>query len=114
MKLIIKRAQAEQKGLFGGHKGMKFTLSCQVDLSDEERGLLEKYNVEEHPLTYRQQDGVDVPALRIGDLVRGRTYEVNDVSTLLNNEEVIKNACHDFKMLLEVMRSFGGEEVVEI
>jgi len=32
---------------------------------------------------------------------------------LLNNEEVVKGACKDFKTLLEVMASFGGEEVIE-
>ena len=28
-------------------------------------------------------------------------------------KDVIKNACRDFKILLEVMASFGGEEVID-
>lgn len=33
----------------------------------------------------------------------GVSYQVKDVATLLNNEAVIKDACHDFKNLLEVI-----------
>lgn len=43
----------------------------------------------------------------------GKTYEVSDVTTLLNNEEVIKEACNEFKTLLAVMASFGGKEVIQ-
>ena len=32
---------------------------------------------------------------------------------LLNNEQVIKDACANFKTLLGVMATFGGEEVVD-
>ena len=114
MKLIIKRAQAEQKGFFGGHKGMKFLLTCRVALDNEEEALIERYKVQDYPLTWMEVRGERVPGLLIGELVRGTNYEVNDVTTLLNNEDVIRDACKDFKALLEIMRSFGGEEVVEI
>ena len=113
MKLIIKRDQKEQKGVFGGHKGMNFLLSCRVDLTPEEQELISRYKVEEYTLTYKTVGDTQVPGLKIGDLVRGTSYEVKDVTTLLNNEEVIKGACKDFKTLLLVMASFGGEEVIE-
>lgn len=40
-------------------------------------------------------------------------YEVRDVTELLNYEETVKGACGNFKTLLMVMNSFGGEETFE-
>ncbi len=114
MKLTIKRDQAAKTGLFGGHKGMKFSLYCRVEISPEERELIDKYKVGEHVLTWREYNGSQIPGITVQDLVGGRTTEIDDVGTLLNNEEVIKNACQDFKNLLLVMASFGGEEVIDI
>ncbi len=114
MKLIIRRDQAAKKGIFGGHKGMNFSLYCKVEISKEEQKLIDKYKVNDHVLTWREGDNGQIPGLRIKDLVYGHTVELSDVGTLLNNEEVIKGACEDFKNLLLVMASFGGEEVIEI
>lgn len=114
MKLTIRRDQSAKKGLFGGHKGMNFSLFCRVKISQEEQKLIDKYKVHEHVLTWREYDGRQVPGLTIQDLVQGKTTEIGDVATLLNNEEVIKGACQDFKNLLAVMTSFGGEEIIEI
>jgi len=113
MKLIIRRDQKEQKGIFGGHKGMMFLLSCRVELTEEEKELIARYRAEEEPLTFKTVGDTQVPGLKIGDLVQGVSYEVKDVTTLLYNEDVIKGACKEFKTLLEVMASFGGEEVIE-
>jgi hypothetical protein len=38
---------------------------------------------------------------------------VKDVTTLLDREAVIKQACQELKILLDVMASFGGEEIIE-
>lgn len=114
MKLTIRRDQSAKKGLFGGHKGMNFSLFCQVEISQEENELIEKYKVQEYVLTWREYEGNQVPGLTVQDLVRGSTAEIGDVATLLNHEEAIKGACQNFKTLLMVMTSFGGEEVIEI
>jgi hypothetical protein len=114
MKLIIRRDQAAKTGIFGGHKGMRFSLSCRVELSPEEQALIEKYKVHEHVLTWRETDRGKIPGVTVRSLVSGYNVELDDVATLLNNEEVIKKACKDFKNLLMVMASFGGEEVIEI
>jgi hypothetical protein len=71
------------------------------------------YKVHDHVLTWRETESGKVPGLTVGNLVQGKTYELEDVTTLLNNEAVIKGACDDFKNLLIVMASFGGEEVIE-
>ncbi|HED38295.1 MAG TPA: hypothetical protein ENI76_08650 [Ignavibacteria bacterium] len=114
MKLTIKRDQAAKTGFFGGHKGMRFSLYARVKISADEQELIDKYKVNEHVLTYRDTENGQIPGLRIQDLVQGHTTEIDDVGTLLNNEDVIKSACQDFKNLLLVMASFGGEEVIEI
>jgi hypothetical protein len=113
MKLHIRKNQKEQKGIFGGHKGMSFIFSCQAQLTPEESELIARYRAEDQPLTYRTVGDTQIPGLKIGDLVRGISYEVRDVTELLNYEETIKGACSNFKTLLMVMNSFGGEEVVE-
>lgn len=76
--------------------------------------MIEKYKVHDHVLTWRESDRGQIPGLRVGDLVGGYTAVLDDVATLLNNEEVIKEACNDFKNLLLVMASFGGEEVIDV
>lgn len=93
---------------------MRFGLSCQVEINPEEQELVNKYKVYDYVLTWRESDEGKSPGLTVGELVNGKTYELDDVITLLNNEEVIKNACQDFKNLLLVMASFGGKEVIEI
>jgi len=114
MKLIIKREQQAQTGMFGGHKGMKFLLSYRVELTPEEQELVDKYKAGNHPLTFRtDQKGNKIPKHTISSLMSGHTELLEDVTILLNNEDVIKDACKDFKMLLEIMTSFGGEEVFE-
>lgn len=114
MKLIIKRNQQAKKGIFGGHKGMTFLLSYRVELSPEEEALVEKYKVEDYPLTYTtSRDGTQLPKDTVSSLMQGVSEDVKDITILLNNEEIIKDACKNFKTLLEVMATFGGEEVIE-
>jgi len=114
MRLVIKRNQNEQKGILGGHKGMSFLLSCKVELTSAEQDLIAKYRADKQPLAYTTtKKGDDVPAVHIADLVRGISYELKDVVTLLSTEEDIKNACEAFKTILVVMESFGGEEIIE-
>ncbi len=108
MKLIIKRDQ--DKGIMGG---MKFIVSFRVELTTKESELIQKYKAHKEPLTYMEKNDVEIPGLKISDLVNGVSYKAKDISTLLNNEEVIKEACQSFKDYLEVMASFGGEEVIE-
>jgi len=114
MKLIIKRDQKAQTGILGGHKGMTFLLSCRVVLSPEEQALIAKYKAENYPITFGMNDGQKVPRDTVSSLTRGVTQELKDITVLLENEEVIKNGCLGFKRLLEVMATFGGEEVIEI
>jgi len=93
---------------------MKFLLSYRVELTPEEQALVTKYKVENHTLKFiTDQKGNKIPKDTISSLMRENTEALYDVTILLRNEDVVKNACKDFKTLLEVMTTFGGEEVIE-
>lgn len=90
---------------------MKFLLSFRVELTQEEQNLIKRYKTEGEPIAA----DLDHPAypLAIRDMVEGKTYERSSVTTVLNAEDQLKEACKNFKLLLNVMASFGGEEVIE-
>lgn len=117
MKLIIRREQAEKKGLLGGNKGMEFRLNCQVELSPEENVLVEKAKVGDYVLTtytiFENKRGGTESELTVNNLIRGMTSVVMDVQKLLDLEDQVKNGCANLKSLLSVIESFGGEEIVE-
>ena len=103
MKLIIKRDQ--DKGFLGG---ISFVLEARVVLTPEEEELVKKYKAHKEVL-YTKGD----IHYTINDLLQGVRDKCKDISILLNNEDVYKEACNHFKTLLGVMASFGGEEVIE-
>jgi hypothetical protein len=114
VRLIINRKQEDQKGLLGGHKGVSFTLSYRLELTAEEQQLVEHYKLEFYPVTWTTgRDGVRMPDDTIGNMVAGRSQTLSDVATLLNNEEIVKKACDQLPPLFEVVRTFGGDEVIE-
>jgi len=119
MKLTIKRDQADMKGVFGGHKGVRFKLYAKVDINEEERALIERYRVRDHILASyerpikRSSEKLEFH-LSVNDIINGRTTEMESISTLLDLEDAIKDGCQNQKILLEVMNTFGGEQIIEI
>ncbi len=108
MKLVIKRTQADMKGVFGGNKGVQFNLHYRLMLTPEEASVVERYKLGYHVLS---TSGAGVNET-VNDVVRGVSQSVNSVPVLLRNEDVIKSACNSFYTLLEVAKSFGGEETI--
>lgn len=113
MKLYIMRDQS--KGLLGG---VKFELTARVGLTNEESELVKKYKTEKEVLLKRE---IKIPftgralsfGLTIGSLTAGQTFKCNDITEILEYEKNVKEACEAFKNYIEVMKSFGGEEVIE-
>lgn len=99
--------------MFGGDKGVSFTLRVTLELTDEEAELVRKYKLESYPLTWRNYQGNRVPGDTVSTLRQGISQTVNDVTTLVNNEEVFKAACDELPVLFDVVRTFGGSEVIE-
>jgi len=113
MKLYIKRNQAS--GMLGG---IKFELSGRVELTPEEAALIKKYKVEKQTLAKKE---IKIPFtsralvvdVTIGSLVSGQTFKCDEIGDIMEYESVLKSCCQNFKLYIEAMRTFGGEEVVE-
>ena len=103
MQLVIKRNQ--DKGFLGG---ISFILDARVLLTPEEEKLVKKYKAHKEVLCTKGD-----LTYTINDLLTGVKDKYKDITILLNNEEVYRDACKHLKTLLEVMRSFGGQETVE-
>jgi hypothetical protein len=109
MKLLIRRDQADVKGMLGGHKGVQFTLSYRLVTTAEEDDIIARYRLGTHVVTTRGSSPETVDRLRAG-----MTQTLPSVDILIGNERVIRDACMDFGQLMAVARSFGGEEAVDI
>lgn len=118
MKLTIRRNQADVKGIFGGHKGVSFSLTGQCEVSDAEKALIAKYKVNEYILAeYEKKIGGEEPikfTITVDGLIRGESIQMRDIGTLLEVEEKMKSGCANLKSLLTVMATFGGEEVIQV
>lgn len=110
MKLIMKRDQREEKGVFGGDKGVTYILTCRVELDPGEQELLSRYKAYDQSLIHKGTEKIS--ELTIANLINGITEEFSDMGTMLRNEEEIKRACHSFKDRLSTMANFG-EQVIE-
>jgi hypothetical protein len=108
VRLVINRSQADKKGMLGGHKGVSFTLSTRVQFTQEEQQLLDHYKMWEYSLFTRGQLPVTIRTLAQGD-----SQTLENVEILLRNEEIVKVALDQIPPLLEVLRSFGGDEIVD-
>jgi hypothetical protein len=113
VRLVIQRNQAARKGMLGGHKGVEFTLSYRLELTPDEQELVARYKLEDYAVTWGTYQGQRVPDDTIANMVAGRSQTLTDVTTLVRNEAVIKDACDELPTLFEVVRTFGGQEVVE-
>ena len=113
MKLYLKRDQA--KRLLGG---VKFELFAKAELTSEERDLVNKYKVQKEVLLQKE---IKIPFTKktvflnidIGSLTNGQTFKCKDIADILEYEDNVKEACEQFKGYIEVMKRFGGEEIIE-
>lgn len=114
MKLIINRSQAEKKGFLGASQGIHFTLRYRLELTQEEMGLVDKYGLRYYPLTWTTEPGGRRSTDdTIASMLEGGEETLSDVTTLIKNEDTIKQACDVLPPLLDMARSFGGDEVIE-
>jgi len=113
MRLIVNRSQQDMKGMLGGHKGVQFTLAYRLELTPEESELVARYKLGSYPVTWRTFQGTQTPDDTIANMTEGRRQSLPDVTTLLNNEQVVKDSCDQLPVLFDVCRSFGGDEVID-
>ncbi len=118
MKLIL---QKDQKGGFGKNT---YILEAKAELTAEEQKNVDKYKVGKTLLytnladrgsgvlgaVSRKLTGTEIT---IDDLVRGKKIELKDIYEIIDLEDQVKEACQQFKLVLETMASFGGDEIIE-
>ncbi len=98
--------------------GASFELQAKVELTNEESSLVSKYKANKEVLMKKE---VKIPFtgkaivlnITIGSLMNGQTFKCNDIGEILETEDTVKESCESFKTFIEVMGSFGGEEVIE-
>ena len=96
--------------------GVNFQLEAKVDLTQEESDLVKSYRADKEVLL---QSEVSIFGkvlefdLKIEDLVKGRNFKCKDIGDILATEVNVKEACQNFKNYIEVMKTFGGREVIE-
>jgi hypothetical protein len=113
MRLVIQRNQQAVKGMLGGNKGVSFTLAYRLELTPEEQELVRQYKLESYPVTWHTVQGTRLPDDTIGSMTQGTSQTLTDVTTLVRNEDIVKDACDSLPTLFEVVRTFGGSEVIE-
>lgn len=114
MQLAIIRDQVDKRGMLGGHKGVNFSLYYELRLTERERRLVEQYRLGSHALTYQAIRGQEMPSTTVAQAIQGIMQTMDSVAVLVNNEKVIKEAVEEFKLLLDVASTFGGEDVIDI
>lgn len=115
MKLHIRRDQKQEKGLFGGNKGVNFSLYCKAAFASEESQLIEKYKLGDQLIAEYKVKGIDTPFfLTVSKLGEGFSTELKQLGELQDLEDEIEESCKKLKTYLEVASTFGGERVVEI
>ncbi|MFL6858863.1 MAG: hypothetical protein ACJ8EB_13285, partial [Allosphingosinicella sp.] len=119
VQLRLIRSQADQKGFFGGHKGVSFALRYKLEVSSEEQALVDRYKVADfvvHTVIYGKSSQGEPYTwdIHVKDLINGNSVALRDFSEVVKSEDAVTQGAANLKGLLERMRHFGGEEVVEI
>lgn len=99
--------------------GVKFQLRAQVKLTKREAELVRRYGAAREVLLQRQ---VKIPFtntlipldIRIAGLIKGQVFKCKDIADILEYERNVKDACETFRNYLQVMSTFGGEEVIHL
>jgi hypothetical protein len=94
VRLFLDRDQA--KGFLGG---VKFELTAKVELTPEEAELVRRYKADKEVLIQKE---VKVP-------FTGKSFNLGlTIGSLTSGQ-----ACEAFKTYLDVMKHFGGQEIIE-
>lgn len=122
MKLVLRRSQKETGKL---SKAVVYTLHATAELTDEEKANVSKYKVG-NTVLYTNNDTNDTDGffkafaksatsvtVTVSALVNGESFSAKSITEMLYLEESIKEACANFKTILDAMATFDGEEIIE-
>ena len=103
MKLLINREQISHA------YGPEFLLKVKVILTDEEVKLINRYCVHKEVLLKKEVWS----GYTIGNLVKGQSFKEAKIAQIIAIEEAVKEGCKTFKAYIEIMKQFGGTEMIE-
>ncbi len=121
MKLVIKRTK---KSGFSGKS--KYELYVRADVTEEEATLIRENSLGKHIVTYHDKGGVAEgffsalmkmirdTRMTVDTFVRGTTFTCKDVTELIEIEDETRGAALTLRTILEIARTFGGEEVIDV
>ena len=114
MQLALRRGQS--KGLMGG---ISFEVFAQVRLSTEEQDLIQKYKQEsvvvlQRPVYIFGKPTDRVINLTVGQLIQGESFKCKDLGEVIGFSDNAVRACQTLKTYLDVAKTFGGEEILEV
>jgi hypothetical protein len=117
MKLRIQKDQSDLKGIFGGHKGVNFTLQARCEITQQEQQNVERYKVGPFIIAKLniQYNGQRIEhKVSVSEILKGAAYNTSDLSELLSLEEQLVAGCQKLKTYLALMETFGGESLIDI
>lgn len=112
MWLIVRRAQKHDKGWLGGQKGVKYSLSYRLELTEQEQRLVGAYlnaaftehNVRGAPMRYS-----------LAQVIQGvEDIQMESIDVLINADRAVRAACEKLHALLRVLGSFNRTDIIEI
>jgi hypothetical protein len=115
MKLILTKDQS--KGMMGG---VSFEVKAQVQLADEEKKLIQHYKLEKEILFQKKMVNIwgqptdHLIDVKVMNLLSGQSYKCKSLDEVISYSDSLKEACETLKTYLEIAKSFGGQEVIEI
>lgn len=115
MKLLL--AKNQSKGLMGG---VSFEVKARVELTQEEQELVKHYKLENEVLLSKKMVGFwgqpldQTVQVSVKNLLNGENYKCKDLGEVIAYSDSLKSACKTLWVYLNVARSFGGQEVIEI
>jgi hypothetical protein len=89
-----------------------YWLTSRLELSEEEQQLVARYKLMDHVLTPGARSGVGGPST-IGSQMKEERRINSTLPELVNNEQILRNACAELPALFDYCRSFGVAQIVE-
>ena len=100
--------------------GVSFEIRANVQLTDEEQTLVKHYNLNNMVLLSRpglniwgQPNGSQID-IKVSSFLTGQVFSCKDLDEVLAFDEGIKSTAQNLKGYLEVARTFGGDEILEL
>lgn len=116
MKLKINRGQS--KGMMG-MGGISFEVRAQVQLTGEETELVRHYKLDNEvlankPIRILGAETGRVMQITVASLVMGTTHKAPSLGEVEGYVQTLEEACRTLKSYLNVARTFGGEQTIDI